>query len=149
MAVVGEWTRAEPGFRKTTPQEFEEWLAYWKAEFEEEQAERERQARAAGYDEGRHQSRLAPLEQQSFLTARIAERTGLQDRTCIPAMEERRRAAEIAKLDAEVAETETNIIALQREVGDSETVVDVNGGFSAAIGHTGRTRHRGPRSEDR
>ncbi|OZV73096.1 hypothetical protein CA850_31480 [Micromonospora echinospora] len=129
MAVMGQWTRAEPGFRQTAPQEVEEWLASWKAEFEEEQADRERQrqARAAGYDEGRHHARLALLEQQSILTGRIAELTGLQDGTRFPAMEEQRRAAEIAKLDAEVAETEANIIALQREVGAPETVVDVNG----------------------
>ncbi|WP_432955956.1 hypothetical protein [Micromonospora haikouensis] len=129
MAVMGQWTRAEPGFRQKTPQEVEEWLASWRAEFEDEQAERERQrrARAAGYDEGRHHARLALLEQQSFLRGRIAERTGLQNGTRFPAMEERRRATEIAKLDAEVAEAEADIIALQREMGDPETVVDVNG----------------------
>jgi hypothetical protein len=129
MAVMGQWTRAEPGFRQKTPQEVEEWLASWEAEFEEEQAERERQrqARAAGYDERRHHARLALLEQQSSLTGRIAERTGLQDGTRFPGMEDRRRAVEIAKLEAEVVETEANIIGLQREVGDPETVVDVNG----------------------
>lgn len=129
MAVMAQWTRAEPGFRQKTQREVEEWLGSWDAEFEEEQAERERQrqARAPGYDERRHHARLALLEQQSILTGLVADRTGLQDGARFPAMEERRRTAEIARLDAEVAETEANIVALQGEVGDLETVMDVNG----------------------
>ncbi|MEV2241069.1 hypothetical protein [Micromonospora sp. NPDC049891] len=128
-AVMAQWTRAEPGFRHKTPQEVEEWLVSWEAEYEAGRAERERQrrARAAGYDERRHQARLALVEQQSILKAQIAERTGLQEKTRFPGMDERRRAAEIAKLDADVAETEANIVALICEVGDPETVVDVTG----------------------
>ncbi|MEU9507116.1 hypothetical protein AB0D32_12635 [Micromonospora sp. NPDC048170] len=128
-AVMGQWTRAEPGFRHKTPQEVEEWLASWEAEYEAERAERERQrrARAAEYDEHRHQARLALVEQQSILKAQLAERTGLQEKTHFPGMEERRRAAKTAKLDADVAETEATIIALMDKVGDPETVVDVNG----------------------
>jgi hypothetical protein len=122
---MGRWTRAEPGFRHKTPQEVEEWLASWEAEFEAERAERERQrrARAAEYDEHRHQARLALVEQQSILKAQVAERTGLREKTSFPGMEERRRAAKIAKLDADVAETEANIVALVGEVGDPERAV--------------------------
>jgi hypothetical protein len=92
----GRWTRAEPGFRHKTPQEVKEWLASREAEYEAEQAERERQrrARAAEYDERRHQARLALVEQQSILNAQVAERTGLQERTRFPGMEDSRSGKE-------------------------------------------------------
>jgi len=126
MAVLEQWTRAEPGFRPRTSEEFDARIAAWDVEFEARNAERDRQraARVALYDQGREQARLALLEQQAILRHRGQELDDLRARRRFPAMAEQPRRQQIAELEESVAGALTAIVRLQEEVGDVEAVVD-------------------------
>jgi hypothetical protein len=81
VAVMAQWTRAEPDFRTMTKQEVDERLARMDAAFKRRWAEREQQrtTRAEQYDERRHLARLQLLEQQSILSG-APRRTGGPER---------------------------------------------------------------------
>jgi hypothetical protein len=125
MAVMEEWTRAEPGFSQMTEQEIEEMLAGVSretgAEFAADKARQERDRER--YDPERTQARLALLEQESILARRREEAEELRAGRYSSWADER-RAFEIAELEAGRARCEVEIERLASIVGDREDVVD-------------------------
>jgi hypothetical protein len=127
--IIDEWTRAEPGHRPMTKKQLDAKLARMDREFEARQAaDKERRARdRERYDPGREHARLSLLEHQSRLDYELHEISGMRDGTSFPAMDPRRRAEEVAKLEDSIARLSSGIKRLTEMVGDPEDVVDANG----------------------
>lgn len=104
---------AGPG--RKTPDEFEAEFQRQmpedeaRAAAEQEQAERDRLERAAGYDPELAQVRLALLEEQGILTAQVRERDEVISRELFPAMEDTRRDRHLARLRREIAAGQNTI----------------------------------------
>jgi hypothetical protein len=137
VAVFGQWTRAEPGFRQKTHEQFqaehELWLADLQAGTKAEAARRsqERAARAAAYDPERAQARLALLEQRAVLAADVEEQDGMASRQLYPAMPEDAREQRLAELGQRIAGTSATVQDLTGRAGDVEAVADKNGWLPA------------------
>jgi hypothetical protein len=128
MAVMEQWTRAEPGFRQTTDPELKEMLdevgRRSDAEFAADAARQERDK--VRYDPEREQARLSLLEQESILSRQHEEIVELRTAR-YPAMSEERRAAKIAEIEHGTNARETQIGMLASIVGDREDIVDKYG----------------------
>jgi hypothetical protein len=135
MAVMRQWTRAEPGFRQMTKEELEVDLAKSDEEFEARYAadearwERDR----ARYDPAREAARLSLLEQQAGLEQARQELAQHMSGKLFPAMPADRRAVAMAELEAQIAKCEATVAQLREQVGDPEDVVD-------ELGHLPRDR---------
>lgn len=131
--MFGQWTRAEPGFRQKTHEEFqaehEQWLSGLDARSKAEASRRnqERAARVAAYDPERAKARLALLEQRTALAADIDERIGIASRKLCPAMPENARQQRLSELDQTIADTAAAVQDLAGRVSDEEAVADENG----------------------
>ncbi|MFE3999253.1 hypothetical protein ACFX43_10710 [Nocardioides sp. YIM B13467] len=127
--TVEQWKRAEPGFRQWTASEVEEWMAQRDADFEGEQAERERQRERnlATYNAEREAARLDLLEQRHILARRRLELSQMRSGESFPQIDPERRAAQVSKLEKSVAQLEAEIERLAPVVGDPEGVVDEYG----------------------
>src|SRR5260221_11794052 len=105
IAVFEQWTRAEPDFRQKTQDEFEAEHQQWQADLDTRiktdtaRRAQEHAERAACYDPGRAEARLALLEQQAGLSSAVHERDGIAARPIFPAMPEGRRARKLTGLD--------------------------------------------------
>lgn len=137
VAVFEQWTRAGPGIRRKTAEEFqvahERWLAGLDTRIEAETSRRdqERAARAAACDPERVRARLALLEQQAALTAVVEERGGIASRQLYPAMPDDTRRQRLADLGRRVADLTAAVEDLAGHVGDAEAVADANGWLPA------------------
>jgi hypothetical protein len=133
IAIFGQWTRAEPGFRQKTSEEVqaehEQWLPGLDARIKAETTRRrqEQAVRAAAYDPERARARLALLEQQARLAAAGEERDGIASRQLYPAMPEDARKQRLADLDQTIADINTAAQDLAARAGDVEAVADENG----------------------
>ena len=133
VVVFEQWTRAEPGFRQKTHEEFEaeqeQWWAGLDARVKAETARRERDhaERAAAYDPDRAQARLALLEQQGVLASAVRERDGIAARQIFPAMPEDSRQQKLAELERVIAAARAATEELAIHVGDAEAVADKHG----------------------
>lgn len=127
--TVEQRKRAEPGFRQWTASEVEEWMAQRDADFEGEQAERERQRERnlATYNAEREAARLDLLEQRHILARRRLELSQMRSGESFPQIDPERRAAQVSKLEKSVAQLEAEIERLAPVVGDPEDVVDEYG----------------------
>ena len=128
MAVMEQWTRAEPGFRQMTDQELEEKLAETdrvsRAKFAADKARQERDKKR--YDPEREHARLQLLEQESILIRRNQEIDELRAGR-YSAWTDERRAAEVAELEAGIAGCDDEIQRFSSIVGNREDVVDQYG----------------------
>ena len=128
MAVMEEWTRAEPDFLPMTEQQIDEMLAKvgreMQAEFAADQTRQERDRKR--YDPERAQARLAFLEQESLLARQNEEVEALRAGRYSSWTTER-RASEVAELEAGIVRCEAEIERLASIVGDREDVVDEHG----------------------
>ncbi len=137
MAVMGQWTRAEPNFTQRPTEEVMAELHQWLAELPERsrlEAQAQRRTfdgRRESYDKARHDARLEMLEVASILAQRIDDRTRLATKTAFPAMDDTRRAAQIAELDVEIDARQRRLGELRERVGDPEAVVDETGRLPA------------------
>ncbi len=133
VAVFGQWTRAEPGFRQKTHEEFraehEQWLAGLDARSKAEavRCNQERAVRAAAYDPERAKARLALLEQRAALAADLDERDGIASRQLYPAMPENARQQRLSELDRTIVGTVAAVQDLAGRVSDEEAVADERG----------------------
>jgi len=82
--------------------ELHQWLAELpeRSRLEAQAQQRTFDGRRESYDKARHDARLEMLEVASILAQRIDDRTRLATKTAFPAMDDTRRAAQIAELDA-------------------------------------------------
>ncbi len=144
IAVFEQWTRAEPGFRQKTHKEFEAEHQLWQADLDARikadtaRREQEHTERAAWYDPGRAQARLALLEQQAVLSGAVRERDGIAERRLFPAMPEDRRAEKLTELDQVIARASVAVGQFAELTGDLETVADEHGWLAA--GRAARAR---------
>lgn len=135
MAVLAQWTRAEPGFRRKTPAELqadrERWLAGMRADAKAEAArrDRERAARAASYDpaRARARARLALLAQRAVLAMDIQERDEIVAGKLYPLMAEQDRRRRLAELDRTIGHVSALAGELSHQASDVETVTDEHG----------------------
>jgi hypothetical protein len=133
LAVFGQWTRAEPGFRRKAPAklqaEHERWLADLGVTTKAETARRdqERAARATSYEPERVWARLALLEQQAVLAMDTEERDGIAAGEWYPLMTEEERQRRLAELDRKIGHTSAVVGELSQQAGDVETVADEHG----------------------
>jgi hypothetical protein len=133
LALFGQWTRAESGFRRKTREELqaedEQWLADLDASTKAENARRnqERAARASSYDSGRAQARLELLEQQAALAGAVQQRDGIAARGLFPAMPEDARQLRLSELDRAITEATAIVEELTHRVGESDAVADEHG----------------------
>lgn len=127
--IMREWERAEPGFRRKTKRQLEAEMARWDREFERKRAKREqqRQDNLKRYDPERAQARLSLLEHQCALASRTEELAKMCSGEAFPLMDPKRRADEVAALEAAVAGHQTAVDQLAPVVGAPEDVVDANG----------------------
>lgn len=126
LAVMEEWTRAEPGFRQMTEQEIDEMFAESDRRIDAEHAadierwERDKER----YDSEREAARLALIEHRS----RFEHVSGELER--FSAMDQSRQSGwtrHIAELEKEEKTHPPEIERLEALVGDPENVVDVHG----------------------
>lgn len=128
-AVREEWTRAEPGHRMMTEQEFAAWM---------EEMDRERDARRAAdearweqgkahYSPEREHARYALLEREAARARLTCEIEGLRSAAVFPGMAADPRAKRVAELEAKRDRNDEEISKLAEAVGDPETVVDTHG----------------------
>lgn len=126
MAVMQDWTRAEPDFRQWTAEETEEWLADGDRRRDAQDAAlRERWKR----DEHRFNpdlfaNRRALLEQESILAHLEDELEEFRSGRRFPAMSEERRARDVSELEERRLRREARLAELRRAVGDPEFVVN-------------------------
>lgn len=126
--TIGEWKRAEPGFRQRTAAEVDEWMAQCDADFKREQAKRKRQREKtrARYDADRNAARLDLLEHQHILARRL-ELSQARFGQAFPLIDPEHRAGQVSELEESVAQHETEVKRLLLIVGDPEDVVDQYG----------------------
>lgn len=105
----------------------------WDRDFERRQAEREaqRQKNLARYDPEREKARLALLECHSILDHQLQEIEKLRSGEAFPAMDPKRRAANVAELDEAIVRHQARVEELETAVGDPEDVPDANGHLPA------------------
>jgi hypothetical protein len=126
MAVMQEWTRAEPDFRQWTAQETEEWL---------EEGQRRREADEAAlqarwetdksrFDPDIFAARCALLEQKSIQAHIESELDEFRSGRRYPAMAAARRGQEIADLEEKLGRCAATLVGLRETVGDPELVVN-------------------------
>lgn len=128
MAVMEQWTRAEPGFRQMTTQEMlDEFRRRTDADLAAGAVDAARQERdKERYAPEREQARLSLLEQESILSRQREEMVELRAGR-YPAMSDERRTAKIAEIEHATNDRETQIAMLASIVGDREDIVDKYG----------------------
>jgi hypothetical protein len=137
LETCGQWARAEPGHERKTPEEYEAQFAQQAAQdearaaAEQEQAERDRAQRAADYDPDRAWARLALLEEQGTLAAKVRERDEVTSRDLFPLMEDDRRCRHLAALEQEIATAQRATDELAMLAGDPDQVCDERGWLPA------------------
>jgi hypothetical protein len=135
--ACGQWTRADPGLPSKTVEEYQAELeqklaeAAAQAAAEQEQAERDRAQRAAWYDPGRAQARLALLEEQGMLSDKVRERDEIISREMLPGMDAGQRDKHLAALEAAIAARQRAVDELAAVADDPETVCDERGWLPA------------------
>jgi hypothetical protein len=133
LEVIGQWTRAEPGYRPQSAEELRSTIDQQVAadptrlDAERERAEQDRAERAARYDRERDQARLALLGQMAILAGKSKERDQLASGKLYPAMEDERRQTKLAELDLEIKAAARTVDELTPVVGDAEAVWDEHG----------------------
>jgi hypothetical protein len=127
MAVMEQWTRAEPGFTPMTEAEVEAWLANMDRQAKEHHAADVRRWEAGRhcYDPYREAARLALLEQEAVREHHRRELERNADPALQRAPEFREREA--ARLREAIFRVEAEVLRLRSEVGDPEDVVDSEG----------------------
>lgn len=127
--VLEQWTRAEPGFRRLTDQEYEQLCEQRDVQREAEQAEqaRQREARKELYDPAREAARLELLERKFTVKHQKTDVVELRDGTPFPNMDSQRRTDEIAELERSIEDGLVRVARLHNVVGDVETVSDASG----------------------
>jgi hypothetical protein len=130
LEVIGQWTRAEPGYRPQSPEELRSTIDQQVAadrarlDAERERAKQARAERAARYDRERDEARLALLGQMAILAGKNKERDQLASGKLYPAMEDERRQE---KLDVDIKAAARTVDELTLIVGDADAVWDENG----------------------
>lgn len=129
IAIMGQWTRAEPGHRRLTTKQLE---ARWEREDrklkrERAAADKQREARKQHYDPQRAQARLSLIENQSILDHLQTELAAFRDGSRYPGMEPVKRQKEMAELETKIERVQKFVKHLEAEVGDPEEVLDKNG----------------------
>lgn len=129
VEVMGQWQRAEPGHRHMSLKQWEAQQARRERRREQQRAKDEarRERDKARYDEQRSTARLRLIEVQTSLDHGFTELGGFRDGTKFPAMDPKRRAAEIEELEQKVERLQTEVERLTSIVGDPEGVVDEHG----------------------
>lgn len=133
LQVIGQWTRAEPGYRPQSAEELrsaiDQQVAVDRARLdaERERAQQDRAERAARYDRERDEARLALLGQMAILADKTRERDQLASRELYPAMEDERRQAQLAKLELDIKAAARAVEELTLVVGDPDAVWDEHG----------------------
>lgn len=129
MAVMQEWTRAEPDFRQWTEQETQQWLdegdrarAAARAE-EEARWERDK----ALFNADLFADRRALLEQESIHMHVVEELEEVRTGRRLSGMVGERRQTEIAELEQRLAASEGRLARLRKSVPDPEAVVSERG----------------------
>jgi hypothetical protein len=121
MAVMEQWTRAEPGFHQTTEPELKKMLdevgQRSDTEFADDAARQERDKER--YDPEREQARLSLLEQESILNRQREEIAELRAGR-YPAWGEDRGATKIAEIESVTTPQKAHIATLAAIVGDRE-----------------------------
>lgn len=127
--VMEESERAEQGFRRKTTRQVEAEMVRWDRDSKKrtEQRERARLANQERYDRGRAAARLELLEQRCILQHKQAEVAGLRSLERYPAMDPKRRADQVAELDAAIDHHRAAIERLATVVDDPEDVPDERG----------------------
>lgn len=133
MAIMEQWERAEPGFKRKTKRQLDAEMKRWDRDFERKRVEREerRLQNLKRYDTEREEARLALLECQAILTHRTDEVAKLRSGEAFPAMDATRRADQVRELDELIQRYEAKLQLLMPTVGDPEEVVDRNGHLPA------------------
>ena len=133
LEVIGQWTRAEPGYRPQSADELRSTIDQQVAadrarlDAERERAQQDRAERAARYDRERDEARLALLGQMAILAGKTRERDQLASGELYPAMEDERRQEKLAKLDVDIKAAARTVDELTPVVGDAEAVWDEHG----------------------
>ncbi len=133
LEVIGQWTRAEPGYRPQSAEELRATIDRQvvadraRLDAERERAEQDRAERAGRYDRERDEARLALLGQMAILAGKTREREQLAGGKLYPAMEVERRHEELAKLDLYIKAVARTVDELSAVVGDAEAVWDEHG----------------------
>jgi hypothetical protein len=127
--VMEEWERAEPDFKPKSKRQIDAEMKRWDQDFERRRAQREaqRQKNQARYDPEREKARLALLECRSILDHQLHEVAQLRSGEAFPAMDPKRRAANVAELDKAIVRHRARVEELEPVVGDPEDVPDANG----------------------
>ncbi|WP_433229201.1 hypothetical protein [Actinomadura formosensis] len=129
IALMDQWTRAEPGHRHLTLKQLE---ARWeredrKLERERAAAVKQRKERKQHYDPHRAHARLSLIENRSILDHLKVDLDAFQDGSRFPAMDPDKRQKEMAELETKFERIQENVKRLEAEVGDPEDVIDENG----------------------
>lgn len=133
LEVIGQWTRAEPGYRPQSAEELRSTIGRQVAadqarlDAERDRTEQDRAERAARYDRERDEARLALLGQMAILAGKTNERDQLASGKLYPAMEDERRQEELAKRDLYIKAVARTVDELTPIVGDAEAVWDEHG----------------------
>jgi hypothetical protein len=133
LEIIGQWTRAEPGYRAQSAEELRSMIDRRVAidmarlDAERQRAKQDRAQRAARYDRKRDTARLALLGQTAILTGKTRKRDQLASRELYPAMEDERRRTELAKLVLDIKAAARAVDELTAVVGDVEAVWDERG----------------------
>jgi hypothetical protein len=133
LEIIGQWTRAEPGYRPRSAGELRSMIDRQVAtdmarlDAERQRAKQDRAQRAARYDRERDKARLALLGQTAILTGKTREREQLAGRKLYPAMEDERRQTELVKLDLDIKAASRRMDELTPVVGDVDAMWDEHG----------------------
>lgn len=133
LEIIGQWTRAEPGYRPQSAEELRSEIDRQVAadrarrDAKHARAKQDRAERAARYDRERDEARLALLGQMAILTGKTRERDQVASRKLYPAMEDERRQAKLAELDVDIKVAARTVDQLTAVVGDVEAVWDEHG----------------------
>ncbi|MFI7517045.1 hypothetical protein ACIBVK_26485 [Micromonospora echinofusca] len=127
--IMGEWERAEPGFKRKTKRQLDAEMARWERDWEKKRIKREalRQKNLERYDAEREQARLELLEQQCILAHRTTEVAKLRSAESYLAMDPARRTNQVAELDEQIVRHKAAVERLTPIVGDPEDVPDQHG----------------------
>ncbi|WP_328997888.1 hypothetical protein OHA18_25895 [Kribbella sp. NBC_00709] len=127
--IMGEWERAEPGFRRQTKRQIEAEMARWDrdSKVRAEERERSRVVNRERYDQVRAEARFELLEQQCILQHKRTEVAALRSGERYPAMDSKRRADQVAELDTAIVRHRIAVERLTPVVGDPEDVPDEYG----------------------
>ena len=127
--IMGQWQRAEPGYRHMTLKQWEAQQARRERARQKERAKDEarRERDKDRYDEQRATARLRLVEVQSRLDYEVAELAGYRDGSRFPAMDAKRREQGIQELEEKVERLQAEVGKLVPIVGDPEGVVDEHG----------------------